>query len=1331
MSNNDKKRDNALIFNAVLFSLAMFFGLFSMPSFAAEVENVQIGTTTISGTSQTIAITPVTDNKSILIFTLTTQSTASGPQDTHVRGQLSCIAGSCDSIDFKRYGSGDSVIIRWQVIEFTDASLMTVQRGIVTQSSMAGSPPSKTISTGVDTSKSFVMLSEFVHGTVTSNDDFTRGQINSSGNLVITVGEKKTLATQAEVAWQVIEYQDANIQTGDISFSTSDASKTIAISTVDLDKSLLVYNYYSTGTSSDNPVCQNLVSGLIDNATTLQFDRGCAGHNGEIHLSWFAIEFTDASIVQHDKLAFTSTELSKTVTLTKVVDTSCAVVTTGYHQRGGQSPATVDHTSSAWFNANINAAGDEITLTRGQTNGVNAETGWSVVEFEGCGFAVPTPSSTNKCFAMSDDAAELYSFDLDISTAPTSVATSMILNGEGATYRATNNAVYTFHQTTEGTSEPSDLYRVDLDGTITLIKSNFMTEAGVGAEFVHYSDGTERLVVLLREWDSRIQIYDATDLTNSVPLSTLPLLFPDGSNAKVDSLAINPNTGEVLVVDDADDASDYPEIYSVDMDTGQLTLKVTLIVPGIDAESLAFAEDGNAYLENESSKTPDEYDHRIFRVDLTSGGVTPVEENLNSLITGDIEGMSCTGSKIITPKSGSMISGTVFNDVDGNDAFDSVEPLLGDISVWLQLVNADSSIDPFKIFATTNALGVYQISGIADGNYQLTVDDDDTDLPVAHVVGGTNPLIITINGSNITNADFPFDEVVCTAFTGEVSEIGIPLAGQLKTTDKLFVPSRDVLASTGHLRAYAVDAGGNAATSASWDAATLMNSTNRTTGLYSTDSGGKIQKFDSLNEINDATRQYIIDTPLGAISRGNDLDLITQKMDISLYLTDTVYRKYYEDKVTIRDQLVLTTSDDGFLYAFNYNTGALEWAWMPRSLHSKLTGDDSYQDQHLMAGSVDVLDLPDGSGKYDTYVVGAYKNGLGHYVLKLKDDGSLDKLIWDDDQSSTFTESPNNGEMEFFRDGSGDVYAAYVLSNTTAANTSLLKIRSLSVNTTDMSVGLNYQATSTPFVMPDFDKRNAPSKHTLYLGNLTGDIHNAVILTSSGLLKSDTLIKGELEGTSVTAMDDNPSDAVLYLDASVSSTDNRYYLSSQSATRLSIHRYHSSDQSWHKRWTSYVSGAGSWDSSDNYTNDNSGVPTVKDGFNVVPPTTGIQSLPADARITAKATIVGDRVVLPLSVLDSAASACYGKAYYYLYRLSDGNFPTQSFIKKDGTYIVENIPLGYGEASQLSITDLAGTNKLLGYGVADKDVDLNSGIATSFIIKDPVTTGVRGWKEIGR
>ena len=1272
MSNNDKKRDNALIFNAVLFSLAMFFGLFSMPSFAAEVENAQIGTVTISGTSQSIAITPVTDNKSILIFTLTTQSTASGPQDTHVRGQLSCIVGICDSIDFRRYGSGDSVIIRWQVVEFTDASLVNVQRGIETQSSMAGSPPSKTISTGVNSAKSFVMLSEFVHGSVTSNDDFTRGQIDSSGNLVITVGEMKTLATQAEIAWQVVEYQDANIQTGDISFSTSDASKTIGISTVDLDKSLLVYNHYSTGTSSDNPVCQNLVSGLISDATTLQFDRGCAGHNGEIHLSWFAIEFTDASTVQHEKQAFTSTELSKTVTLTNVVDTSCAVITTSGNQRGGQSPATVDHTSSAWFNAGLNAAGDEITLTRGQTNGVTAETGWSVVEFAGCGStAVPHPNSFS-C------AANVSFSGLD---------KNLLYSAAGQDFHS--------HITYAGASG-NNVWNVNVKGSAAFdpISRDTRTTNGSGDTYQN------------PEWPNADGIW----FKDVFPGEQIDYQFAYTRVSGSDPLNLYMHTGESL-----DDERDTLTTNGSDWIVGRFGNMSE--APNLSGKTAIFEDNGLA----KGVDTGVGYWEAHTSFSGNSGLVTWNYAYLYS--TSD--GTNMIAFEVVQDCSipSSNISGVVFKDANANDVFDSGESGLANISVWLQAINTDGSIDPVMIPANTDALGNYQISSLADGDYQVHVDSSDTDLPSDHIMGASNPLIININDSDISDANFPFDEVVCEPFVGEVSEVSIPLAGQLKTTDKLFVPSRDVATSTGHLKAYAVDDG-----SLSWDASTLMDSTNRTAGLYSSDSGGKIKSIDSLTEISETIRQYTFDAPLGSVSRGNDLDLLTQKIDISLYLTDTDYRDYYTNKVATRDQLVLMSSDDGFLYAFDYSSGALVWAWMPRSLITELTGTDSYQAKHLMAGSVDILDLPDSSGKYDTYVVGAYKKGLGHYVLKLKDDGSLDKIIWDDDQSSTFTESPNNGEMEFFRDDTG-VYATYVLADTGSANTSQLKIRSLVDDITDISVNLSYQATSTPFVMPDYDKRNAPSNHTLYLGNLTGEIHKAVVLNSSGSLeRNETTIKNELEGSSVTTMDNAPSDAVLYIDASVSSSDNQYYLSSQSATRLTLHRYKSSDSSWNQAWTSYVSGAASWETGSK-VQDSSGVPADKGGFAIIPPD-GIQSLPTDATITARATIVGDNVVLPLTVLASSAAACYGKAYFYLYRLSDGKFPKQSIFKNDGTEIVENIPLGYGEASQLSITDLAGTNKLLGYGVADKDLDLNSGIATSFNIKDLFTTGVRGWKEIG-
>ena len=128
-------------YNTLNVILIIVISIFSATAYSATLEQVQIGTVTVSGTSQTVPISDVTDSKSILIFNLTTHSTTSGPQDTHVRGQLNCSSGVCDEISFARYGSGDSVTIRWQVMEFTDASGINVLRGIDTHSSLTGNNP--------------------------------------------------------------------------------------------------------------------------------------------------------------------------------------------------------------------------------------------------------------------------------------------------------------------------------------------------------------------------------------------------------------------------------------------------------------------------------------------------------------------------------------------------------------------------------------------------------------------------------------------------------------------------------------------------------------------------------------------------------------------------------------------------------------------------------------------------------------------------------------------------------------------------------------------------------------------------------------------------------------------------------------------------------------------------------------------------------------------------------------------------------------------------------------------------------------------------------------
>jgi hypothetical protein len=1048
------------------------------------------------------------------------------------------------------------------------------------------------------------------------------------------------------------------------------------------------------------------------------------------------------------------------------------------------------------------------------------------------------PCVQNLCYAMTDNVAELYSFDMDNTTLPTKVVLSQLINGEGSTYRASDNAIYTFHQPlgTDNTTDPSDLYKVELDGTVTLVKAGFLSMQGVGAEFVKYSDGSERLITLVNEYDSKIEIYDAADLTNATPIKTIPLFFPDGSTATVAGLAVNPNSGEILVIDDAADEDadhlvDFPEIYSVNMNTGMLTLKTTLKVAGIDAESLAFAEDGNLYLENEDWQTTAGYENRIFRVDLSTGDITAVEENINNVVSGDIESMSCTGSKIITPappppkvynsqpcgvpgfletfgagvgrgpiptsawsnydydegdadtNNGAIVMDDQYTVLDkssipsAGDWWIVDDDHTGDPNGRMLMVNADyfagefyrQSITGLEIgkkysfaayianaegdtevripvnvkfalesggaeIASVNTGDILQDPGrdeLAWAKYELvfTATSTDVDIVLVNNIGGGI-------GNDLVIDDISISEVcdVCTAFSGEVAEADLPLSSSLTAGDKLFLPSKDVGSQTGHLRAFEVDASGVPADLASWDAATLMDATERKAGLYSSEASGNIVLFDSLEDeafSSDpaTTKTTVFAAALGGVSRGNSLEILGNSMNTSLYLYDTKYRSYYSGTVASRSKRILMSSDDGFLYAFDYGSGELAWAWTPLSLVKEMTDSTSLQDKHLMAGTLQILDLKNSSGDYATYVIGSYKAGVGHFVLKLDAHGDLDTVVFDTDQSSGFVKSPNNGEMEFFRDGSGLVHAAYVL--TSSAGTSRLVVKSLTDTSTDLAVNLNYEVSSTPFVMQDYGKSNAPAKKTVYLGTNNGEIHAAKLLTAAGDIESDANIKAGLENTAVATMDDTPTDAVTYINASVAAKDNRYYLSGQTATRLTVFNYDSSTSAWKKKWTSYVSGAGTWNDSGTYSADNSGVPGDQGGFFITPPATGIQSLPADATITDKAVIVGDTVVLPLTNFPTSLTTCYGQAMYYLYSLVDGKFPYKSLFKTDRTAIESNIALGYGEASQLSISDLLGKDQLLGFGLADQRLDKTVGLGKPFVIKDPVATGIRGWKEIGR
>lgn len=1360
-----------LTFRTVFLHIGLFFGVllalaFPLSGSAAVVKTVQIGTATVSGTTLNVPITAVTDDKSILIFNLTTHSTTSGPQDTHLRGQLSCSSGSCNSISFKRYGSNDNISVRWQVLEFTTASAVTVKRGITTQSSMSGTPPNITLSTGVNSSQSFVLLSEFVHGSVTSDDDFTRGQINTSGNLVLTVGEKKTSPSSAEIAWQVIEYQDANIQKGDVTFNTNNTVKNIPISGIDEDKTLLVYNYYSTGKSYDNPVCQNLISGQINNTSTLRFNRGCGNHNGEIHLTWFVIEFTDATTVQHGLAQFNASETSKTISLTNAVDTSCAITTTGYHQRGGKSSATGDHVSSAWFNAGLNTAGDEITLARGQSNGVAAETGWFAIEFEGCGSTPPVTPTPRPYVPQSacgiEGFSETFGAGVGRSPFPNSATTTY-------TYNDGSNADPLLNYVQDGQYAILDKSSIaaagywwivdddatgDTNGRMLMINANhtsgeyyrqavsnltigktysfdayianpysngdaqdpnvkFSVEAGgIEVASVVTGDIPEDPGVNDINWNKFTLVFTATAtevdivLKDEAPISGVMT----GNDVVFDGISL----AETCL-----DYSDAPSSYSTPSHIIDSSIYLGSAAP--DAEDAATP--GSSATGDDTAGTDDE--DGITLPSLTQGQTATITISTEA---PSIIGMG-SGSKPAIIASEGYLQGWIDWNGDGdfNDASEQIISNLQDgsasdtdgavnkqISVDITVPATATTTQTYARFRWSRQNGLDATSRANDGeveDYELTI----------------------------------LSSASCTALSGNTNA-NIAPALQLRNGDKLYLASNTTADKEGHLKAFAFDSNGTPSTTVSWDAALQMDAAERGLELFSTNASGNIVTLNTLDEAAFETngipdvatiRAYTLNPAhssglylngrrdgafLGTISPNSNLGLLDNTIDVMAYLDDTHYRTHYENVISKRSaessaakpKRVFLSSDDGFLYAFDQYDGDLGWGWMPRSLVKELKDHATFQDNHFMQGHIDVLELKNTSNNsYASYIIGSYRDGLGQYVLRLDASGDLDAVVWDADyltQASVMNQAPNHGKRAYFSNNSGSVFSTFVTTNINDEST--LHIRSLTDDTNNITVPLNFKATSTPFVSIDLASSNAPAAKTLYVGSSAADIFAVSLFATDGTLKTGSQIGQSI--AKVASLGNGSTSAVTYLGISSSLDTANYYLRAQSEDQLTLFSYDASDSSWDKKWTTYVSGAGKWLS-----------PTAT----TLTADSDIDSLPADSIITDEARIVAGSVVLPVMHTPSGTN-CYGDAYYYFYKLDNGHFPTDRFFtSNNSTPIADKLNLGVGSVRTLHLTDLSGKQKQLGIGIADQTNANNSGINTSFYIKDAISTGIRSWREI--
>ncbi len=842
-----------------------------------------------------------------------------------------------------------------------------------------------------------------------------------------------------------------------------------------------------------------------------------------------------------------------------------------------------------------------------------------------------------------------------------------------------------------------------------------------------------------------LQILSTITLSNSTSLTSSDFAFHPG-----DGMIYMPtSTGDLI---------------KIDPQTGAITTVGAMLIAGYKNANVAFFDNnGYLYINNTSTNT-------IYQIDLTNPAVPNPQGVIFSTmsIPKEADGARCPNAPITPPVGSSLTlvhkvindNGGVKTQADfglsttaGGVVFDAGN-VAGSTTTYTSNPVLIPTAGAFDLLAP-EVLGYSQTSDLwmcASGTLKTLVLNN-------LVASGSLTGNITIpDGDNVTCTVTYDDTPPCGKLAGEVnvaiSPISILKSETLTYNNKLFIATTNNDTKKGHLRAYPIGADELPSSTSSWDAASVMTTAQRGSRLFSTTHASLTDPTNQNTQVNQTTltkintlpdasfqntgvpdnatiKSTIIAASMGRISPNSTVTLLEKDVKPFLYLNELDYRTFYTATISKRSSesgatapsQVLVTSDDGFLYSFKQNNGALNWGWMPPSLVRELKQGVSFEDNHFMQGIIEQLDLKSGSAatgySFDSYIIGSYRDGLGHFILKLDSAGGLASVVWDTDyksQNALADSAPNHGKRAYFSDANGIQYMAYIV--TSSGIDSVLYLKKMSDNSPPTEVMLGFTATSSPLIIPDFKKSSSPVKNTIYLGDSNGNIYSAPIFANDNLTISTSLSNhlgfnasavGTLHPTGQTAS------PILYIDVSLAKRG-QYLLYAQAQDRMTVFKFDPTTPSWSQSWTTSDTGAGKW--------------TTINGTTSYVADSSIMSLPANSRITDQAYIIASSIVLPITE-EPDANQCHGNASYYLYRLTDGNKPVNTFFNTDEHTAITSgvIGLGKGETKRMFLTTRPDAKKLIALGLADQDALGNTGVSNSFYINDPITSGIRSWKEL--
>lgn len=254
------------------------------------------------------------------------------------------------------------------------------------------------------------------------------------------------------------------------------------------------------------------------------------------------------------------------------------------------------------------------------------------------------------CWATTDDNTQIYKIDPRAGANPLPqsiiIEADKVLRAEGGSYRPSDGYLYKFdddgetYNSHENDDGPDSLYKINTTtGHVTLAAAALVPDHVDAAEFYINPETLEEVFYAI-EKGRKLYAF------NPVTWQALPGYPKTLSVSSIGGLAINSHTGDAYIIDDYNWNNREPKLYSLNLQTAQATFLFSL-QDEIDAEGLAFADDGNLYVENDSGVGSSSTRNKIHKINLSNGHLEEASYITN--LQGDIETLSCNGGASIAP----------------------------------------------------------------------------------------------------------------------------------------------------------------------------------------------------------------------------------------------------------------------------------------------------------------------------------------------------------------------------------------------------------------------------------------------------------------------------------------------------------------------------------------------------------------------------------------------------------------------------------------------------------------------------------------------------------